>query len=1053
MGAQTAIGQEALPLETTRRLQYTATEGTWISLDVSPDGNTIVFELLGDLYTLPIDGGRASRITSGQGFDQQPRYSPDGARIAFVSDRNGSDNLWVASADGSDARALTSDERRMFVSPEWLSDGESIVVTKTTDLSNRPQEFHLFLYHTGGGTGVQLTGGATPDGGEHDYRVQAHLGVAFGPDDRTAYLSAASTSGYGNWQLSALDRTTGRIYQLTHEPQSAMRPIVSPDGRFLVYATRRDGETALKLIELDGGDERWLVTGVDRDGQEGLPTRDLFPGASFTPDGAALIVAYGGGIQSVDVGTGRVTEIPFEAEVDVPLGPATRFDYPLDDDPVTARRVEHPSISPDARRAAYGAFDRIWVQDLPDGEPQPLVDTETDQFFPTWSHDGQWIAFASWDDLEGGDIYRVRPDGSDLQRVTERKAFYERLAFTPDGQRIVAGRGARSQRITFADELVRGRPQSTELIWIPAAGGSATTITRLNLSSRWAYAHYGQPHFTEDGSRVFFHDPLDGLVSVAWNGTDRREVLDVQGWEWTYSPQVPADELLLSPRGDRALALANNQVYMIDLPPGGARVPTISLSDTAGSALPVHRLTTVGADYIGWTADGTSAFWSLGGTITIAARGGPTEQYTAEVTRPRDLPRGVIALRGARIVTMNGTEVIENGDLVITDNRITGIGASGSVSIPGEAEVIDVSGKTIIPGYVDIHAHMWAPWGVHRKQVWEYLANLAYGVTATRDPQTMTADVITYSDRVAVGDILGPRIFSTARGVFASEDFHSLDDARSALRRYSEHYQTETIKNYLIGDRKHRQWLIQAAREQGLTPTAEANSDFKMNLTLALDGYAGQEHSWPVFPIYEDVVRLAAESGIVYTPTFIINYGGPQAENYFYRDQNVHDDPKLNRFIPHAELDRRTLRRSQLPHESQWIFEAEAAQAAKVLAAGGSVGLGAHGQLQGMGVHWELWLLASGGMSNHDALRVGTVEGARAIGHLSDFGSLEIGKLADLQILDDNPLDDIRNSLSIERVMINGRLYDTETMNQLWPERRGLDRQWWWGNDPQDRQP
>ena len=144
LGAHAAAGQQELPLETTRRLQYTATEGTWISLDVSPDGNTIVFELLGDLYTLPIDGGQATRVTSGQAFDQQPRYSPDGRRIAFVSDRNGADNLWVAEADGSGARALTSDQRRMFVSPEWLSDGKSIVVTKTTDLSYRPQEFHLF---------------------------------------------------------------------------------------------------------------------------------------------------------------------------------------------------------------------------------------------------------------------------------------------------------------------------------------------------------------------------------------------------------------------------------------------------------------------------------------------------------------------------------------------------------------------------------------------------------------------------------------------------------------------------------------------------------------------------------------------------------------------------------------------------------------------------------------------------------------------------------------------------------------------------------------------
>ena len=1047
-----SIAQQALPLETTRHLQYTATEGTWMSLDVAPDGETIVFELLGDLYTLPISGGQAARITSGQGFDQQPRYSPNGRRIAFVSDQSGSDNLWIADADGSNAKPLTNDERHLFVSPEWLSDGQSLVVTKTTDVINRPQEFHLFLYHTGGGSGVQLTGSDVPEGGENDYRVQAHMGAAFGLDDESLYLSAASSRGYGNWQISVLDRTTGRIYQMTHEPQSAMRPVLSPDGKNLVYVTRHDGMTALKLIQLGSGDERWLVMDIDRDGQEALPTRDLYPGASFTPDGSKLIISYGGKIKSVDIATGDVAEIPFEAEVDVPMGPAAHFEYAVDEGPVLARRIEHPSLSPDGRHAAFVAFDRVWVKDLLDGEVRALFDTGTDQFFPAWSPDGLWVAFSTWSDLEGGDIYRARVDGTQAIRLTQEKAFYERLAFTPDGQRIVAGKGPRSQRIAFVDELERGRAQSTELVWISSLGGSLTTITRLNVSTRWSYTHYGQPHFNEDGSRIFLLDPLEGLVSFLWDGSDRQNVLNVQGREWTYNPEVPADELLLSPRGDRALALVNSQVYLIELPQGGVPVPTISLSDIASTPLPVQKLTNVGADYIGWTANGRSPYWAIGKTITIQKPDGRNDEYAVEVRIPRDVPRGVIALRGARIITMKGREIIENGDLVVRDNRILGIGPSGSVSIPEEAHILDVSGKTIIPGYIDIHAHMWTSWGVHRKQVWEYLANLAYGVTTTRDPQTMTPDVISYADRVSAGEIIGPRIFSTARGVFASEDLSSLDDTRNKLRRYSEHYQTETIKNYLIGDRKHRQWLVQAAYEQGLTPTAEGNSDFKMNLTLALDGYAGQEHSWPVFPIYEDVVRLIALSGMVYTPTFIINYGGPQAETYFYQQQDVHDDPKLKRFIPHSELDRRTLRRPQLLHESQWVFESEAAQAAKLLSGGGSVALGAHGQLQGMGVHWELWLMASGGMSNHDVLRVGTVEGARGIGHFSDLGSLEIGKFADLQILDENPLDDIRNTLSIERVMINGRLYDTESMNQEWPERVELEQQWWWNDGSLNRQ-
>lgn len=272
-----------------------------------------------------------------------------------------------------------------------------------------------------------------------------------------------------------------------------------------------------------------------------------------------------------------------------------------------------------------------------------------------------------------------------------------------------------------------------------------------------------------------------------------------------------------------------------------------------------------------------------------------------------------------------------------------------------------------------------------------------------------------------------------------------MEDARNVLRRYDEFYRTETVKNYLNGDRKHRQRLVMAAREFQITPTAEGNRDFKMNLTLAIDGFAGQEHVYTRPVIYKDVVELIVQSGLTYTPTLIVSAnGGPAAENWYYREHDVHDDLKLQRFIPHEELDRRTLRRSILAHPSQYTFAEHAAQAAKIVAAGGRVGLGAHGQLQGLGVHWELWSFAAGGMSPHDVLRVGTILSAEAIGHGKNFGSIELGKFADLQVLDANPLDDIRNTTSIRYVMKNGRLYSAEMMDEIWPRERKLERQWWW---------
>jgi len=412
---------------------------------------------------------------------------------------------------------------------------------------------------------------------------------------------------------------------------------------------------------------------------------------------------------------------------------------------------------------------------------------------------------------------------------------------------------------------------------------------------------------------------------------------------------------------------------------------------------------------------------------------------------PRDIPRGTVVLRGARIVSMKGDEVIDNGDIVVTDNRIVSVGARGAV--PAGARVIDVTGKTIIPGFVDVHAHPWPTWGIHETQVWKYLANLAWGVTTTRDPQTSTTDVLTYADLVETGEILGPRIFHTGPGVFWDEDFKSLEDTKQALRRYSEFYRINTIKMYMTGNRKQRQWVIMAAKELGLMPTIEGGLDFKMNLTAVIDGYPGSEHSYPIMPLYQDAVRLVAQSGITYTPTLLVSYGGPWSENFFYERYDIHDNPKVRRFMPHDEIDQRAERRPWF-RETEYVFPRIAASANAILQAGGYIGLGGHGQMDGLGDHWELWAMAAGGMKPHDVLRVATSNGAHAIGMEQDLGSIEPGKLADLIVLDANPLEDIHNTNTVRYVMKNGRLYEGETLNEIWPRQRQLPKMWWWGTEP-----
>jgi hypothetical protein len=343
--------------------------------------------------------------------------------------------------------------------------------------------------------------------------------------------------------------------------------------------------------------------------------------------------------------------------------------------------------------------------------------------------------------------------------------------------------------------------------------------------------------------------------------------------------------------------------------------------------------------------------------------------------------------------------------------------------------------------------------------VWQYLAQLAYGVTTTRDPQTATTDVLSYEDEVEAGHMIGPRIYSTGPGVFADENLKDLDQTRNVLKRYATYYDTKTLKMYMTGNRQQRQWVIMAAKELGLMPTTEGGLDYKLNLTHAIDGYAGIEHALPIAPLYGDVVELFKQTGVTNTPTLIVSYGGPFGENYWYTHENVHGDAKLRRFTPEAELDAKTRRRGMgsggSPGPGGWFMDEEyafplhAQFAKQVVEAGGRIGIGSHGQLQGLGYQWEMWMMASGGMSNHDVLRTATILGAEGIGMSGDLGSIEGGKLADLVVLDKNPLDDIKNTNTIRYVMKNGRLYDGNTLDELYPSKHALQHFVWQDGAPQ----
>jgi Tol biopolymer transport system component len=1075
--AEQAKPEDGLTLAGTRQIEFETREGTWLSLDVSPDGEQIVFELLGDLYLLPIEGGDATPLTTGMAFDSQPRFAPDGERVVFVSDRDGTDNVWTVAVDGSDPEQLTSETGKfLFVSPEYAPDGSHVIVAKTS-WGLRTHE--LWAYHVDGGKGIQMTVAAASTETPTNQRSNT-LGAVYSPDGRYLYFARkyggfAYNVQFPQWQVARRDLKTGEEDYLTQAQGSAFRPRLSPDGSRLVYGTRYEHQTGLRLRNLDTGEDEWLAYPVERDEQESRHTRDLLPGYAFTPDGSTLLYSVDGGIRALDVESGESREVPFRAKVDQSLGPQLYFPYRLGLSPVKARMLMGPQLSPDGRRLAFSSFFQIHVYDLDSGEIRSLTPDGPAveggrAFHPAWSPDGKELAYVSWSST-GGHLWRIRANGSGRPvRVSEEPGYYSEPAWSPAGDRVLALRASSYDRLYRENDW--GWTLGSDLIWFDRKGGEPTPIAPSRGFQR--------PHFGPEADRVYLYNGNTGLSSIRYDGTDRRNHLAVKGpGILLMDEEVAARDIRLSPDGTHALALHANQLYLIRLL--NPNLSNLSLS-LAGASLPMTRLTDIGADFFGWSEAGQTIFWTVGNQLyerplvsvsfqeddakeaaedaeeaddsaadeaEIAESHEAVSTYPIALYRPRHEPTGTLVLQGATVLTMaEDAEPINDATVIIVDNRIELVSAGSSIEIPEGAEVVDVSGAYLLPGFIDTHAHHRMLRGILEDANWGFLANLAYGVTTGLDVQPGTTDVIAYEDLIDAGLVTGPRALSTGPGIFSDNNFHSVEHARAVLRRYKDHYGVRNLKAYLSGDRGQRQYLVQAAAELKLMPTTEGALDMRMNLTHAIDGFSGNEHALPLVNLYEDVVQLVAQSGLAYTPTLLVAYGGPFAENYFYTRESPHRDPKLRRFMPANAIAGRTLR-TQWFMDEEFTFPQLAAQAAKIIRAGGRVGVGAHGQLQGLGYHWEMWALAAGGLQPMEVLTAATRHGAEIIGVGEDLGTVTAGKLADLVILAEDPREDIRNTNSVRFVVKNGELYDADSMDKLWPESVPLPEMWWWKTSPE----
>lgn len=1011
-----------------------------MNLDLSPDGKTIAFDLLGDIYTIPVSGGKATPLRTGLPFEVQPRFSPDGKQICFTSDAGGGDNIWVMDVNGNNAKQITKESFRLLNNAVWTPDGNYIIARKHFTSGRSLGAGEMWMYHVAGSSGIQLTKRKNSQQDVNEPSLSADGKYLYFSEDMYpgGYFQYNKDPNNEIFVVKRYDRETGDIKVIAGGPGSASRPQISRDGKTLAYVHRVRTLSVLCLLDLETGAVKTLYDKLDKDQMEAWTVFGTYPNFSWTPDNKSIIIWAGGKIHKLEVASGKDEIIPFEVSADIRVQDALHFKNSAFDPSFQSKMIKNALTSPDGKTLYFCSIGAIWKKDLPNGTPTRINPANPMEFEsePSISADGKKLIYVTWNDETQGAVKIIDLASKSIQTLSTGKGIFREPKFSPDGKAVIYRKEEGNGDLGYLNSNHPG------IYYLELkAGAQPKLVTEEGFEIAF-----------KSNDRIYFQSYGDGGKVFKSIGIDGKK-------EKTHFSSEYTNSFVASPDGKWVAFRELYKVYVAEIPASGA------VLDLNGETrqMPVSCIGENAGINIHWSADSKKVYWTLGNRYfnaelekrftylgkTDSVIPVDTNGIAINLQLQADVPKGLVALTGGKIITMKGDEVIENGVILVDGNIIKAVGKVGEVTIPQDAKVLDCKGMSLMPGIVDVHAHV-GHFGDNLlpQKHWPYYANLAYGVTTTHDPSTNTEKVFTLAEMVRTGTIVGPRVFSTGTILYGADgDFkaviNSLDDAYFHIKRTSA-FGAFSVKSYNQPRREQRQQVITAARNLNIQVVPEGGSFFYHNMSMIMDGHTGIEHNVPVHRLYSDVTTMWGRSKTFYTPTLIVAYGALNGENYWYQKTNVWEESRLLKYTPRTVIDTRARHRTMAPDEEYQNGHILVSQHCKALTdAGVKVNLGAHGQLQGLGAHWELWMLAHGGMTNLQAIRCATLNGAEYLGMEKQIGSLEVGKLADIAVVSGDLMADIRLSKNVRYVMINGRLYDTETMNEVLTGTRKRTQFYW----------